>query len=277
MSSSSKQTSTPSQFWSTPSPVSSAASGRIAATVSLQSVVRSVASPSLASRQSASVEARVSAVASRKPSLSSSSKQVSAPSQFWSTPSPVSSVAPGRIAATVSLQSVVRSDVVPSLASRQSASVEARVSAVASRKPSSSSSSKQVSWPSQFWSTPSPVSSVAPGRIAATVSLQSVVRSLDVPSLASAQSRSLDTRVSPLVSRKPSLSSSSKHSSWPLQSPSMPSPATSVPPGRASAWVSSQSVVRSVFRPSFGSSQSRSLDRRVSPLVSRKPSLSSSS
>ena len=62
-----------------------------------------------------------------------------------------------------------------------------------------------------------------------------------------------------------------------LQSSSSPFPTTSVAPGYSVASVSSQSVVRSLFVPSFASEQSVSLDERVSPEVSRYPSLSSSS
>jgi hypothetical protein len=179
--------------------------------------------------------------------------------------------------ATASLQSVVRSDDVPSFVSAQSKSAETRVSPEASRTPSSSSSSKHSSWLSQFSSTPLPVMSVAPGLRAATASSQSVVRSVSVPSLASAQSASVEVRVSPVLSRKPSLSSSSKQISCALQSSSIPLPMISVAPGLRPAAASSQSVVRSELVPSFGSVQSASLDVRVSPEASRNPSLSSSS
>ena len=201
--------------------------------------------------------------------MSSSSKQISWPSQVSSIPLPVISVAPGLRPAAASSQSVVRSLLVPSFASRQSASVELRVSPDASRYPSLSSSSKQVSCPLQFSSIPLPVISVAFGLRPAAASSQSVVRSVVVPSFASAQSRSVDARVSPDVSRKPSLSSSSKQVSCPLQSSSIPLPMISVAPGLRPAALSSQSVVRSLLVPSLASLQSKSNEDRVSPDVSR--------
>ena len=247
----------------------SVAPGLRPATASSQSVVRSLSVPSFASAQSASLDVRVSPVLSRNPSLSSSSKQTSCALQSSSIPLPMISVAPGLRPAAASSQSVVRSELVPSFGSVQSASLDVRVSPVLSRNPSLSSSSKQTSCPLQFSSIPLPAISVAFGLRAAAASSQSVVRSVVVPSFASAQSASVDVRVSPVLSRKPSLSSSSKHSSWALQSSSIPLPMISVAPGLRPATLSSQSVVRSVFVPSFGSRQSTSVELRVSPRVSR--------
>src|SRR5262245_22996749 len=103
------------------------------ALASLQSPVGSPPVASPVSAQSRSALATLAVGLGRYPSLSASRKQVSAPSQSWSTPSPVTSVAPGWAEPAPSSQSPTGSPVTASPESEQSASALATVDVVSGR------------------------------------------------------------------------------------------------------------------------------------------------
>ena len=118
---------------------------------------------------------------------------------------------------------------------------------------------------SQFWSTSSPAISVAPPLIAGLLSSHSLVDSPSSASPLSLQLRLVDSTV--LVSRYPSLSASTKHSSFVSQFWSTSSPAISPAAGLIAALPSLQSLVGSPSSASPLSLQLRLVDS--TSLVSR--------
>ena len=246
------------------------------ASASSQSSAGALASARPVAEHVRSIELTVAPLVSAWPSESLSTKQISAPSQSPSEPSPGNSVAPGYTLESLSSQSVAGSFTPPSPTSSQSRSSDPTVAPLASRNPSRSTSAKQVSWPSQSLSTPSPTESTAPGKIPAFVSSQSSWGSIDAASPLALQVASADATVAPLASAWPSLSASARQISDPSQSWSVSSAMISAALGFTPPSVSSQSVAGELSSVSPGPSQAMSVEVTVVIATGRKPSSSAS-